>query len=77
MLTKIMTTLAVALLATTTAQAATVGHKHQTRNALPSETAVVGPKARASMARMSATTSPTGHDLSHYQNGAQSAPAGH
>lgn len=73
----ILITLAAALIATTTAQAATVIHKHQTRSALTNETAMAGKTGRAAMARMPSAAAPTDRDLSRYQNGAQSAPAGH
>ena len=75
MLTKIATTLAAVLIAATTAQAASVVHKHQ--SAYADKTAVVGKRARASMAQMPVVATPTSVDhLSRYRNGALSAPAG-
>ncbi len=75
MLTKIATTLTAVLFAATTAQAAPVVHKHQ--GVYTDKTAVVGKRARASMARMPVAATPIGADhLSRYRNGAMSAPAG-
>jgi hypothetical protein len=76
MLTKIVTTLAAVLIAATTAQAASVVHKHQ--SVYTDKTAVPGKKARASMAQMPGAATPTGRDhVSRYRIGAMSAPAGH
>ena len=78
MLTKTMTIVGAVLITATTAQAAAVVHKHQSRSALSNQGVVVGEKARASMARMpTAITRGTLDDQSRYHNGAMSAPAGH
>ena len=65
MLTKIMTTVAAVLIAATTAQAAAVVHKHQSRSALTNDTVMAAEKARVSMGLTRAVPSdqtPTGTD---------------